>query len=409
MTTYTHTFPLSDMISPCGSNWDFYPYNEYSPNEICFFDIETTGLSADTANIYLIGAGYYEDESFDVIQWFADDYNSEKDMLINFMEFLNSYKVIMHYNGSSFDIPFIQKKCRYHSVSCEPLAGLKSVDLYTSLRKYAALLNLPNKKLKSFEKYVGFCRNDTSNGGELINVYAEYMQNTFIMQNATCPIKENEMLLKMMLLHNCEDITGLSQVASLLFLKDLNKLSVTVKDVSYSDEDSYLKVEYVCRLPGNYNFSSNIPIADTDKVINFSFVDDRMILTIPVFMTTLNYYFTDYKDYYYMTEEHTVMHKSIAIYADSSVRRKAKKSECFVSKEGLFLPVIKSGCFSSDRHIFRKNYTSKDYFIEYDEKMLSDTEWLITYYRQLFDVKTKSAGVSSADTKTAGTLPADEK
>ena len=109
---------------------------------------------------------------------------------------------------------------------------------------------------------------------------------------------------------------------------------------------------------------------------------NRITLTIPVFTTTLNYYFTDYKDYYYMTEEHTVMHKSIAVYTDASVRRKAKKSECYVSKDGIFIPVIKAGCFSADMHIFRKDYTSKNYFIELTENMYENTEWLLAYYRQ---------------------------
>ena len=84
-----------------------------------------------------------------------------------------------------------------------------------------------------------------------------------------------------------------------------------------------------------------------------------------------------------MTEEHTVMHKSVAVYTDSSVRRKAKKSECYVSKDGVFIPVIKSGCFSADMRIFRKDYTSKDHFIELTDNMYKDTEWLLTYYRQV--------------------------
>lgn len=375
MVTYTHTFPLSDMISPADGGWNFSPYNEYSLNEICFFDIETTGLSPDTSNIYLIGAGFYEDEYFKVIQWFADDYNSEKDMLVSFIDFIKSYKVIMHYNGAAFDIPFIQKKCRRHRLNSAPLGNLKSIDLYKSLRKYAALLNLPDKKLKSFEKYIGLDRDDTFDGGQLISVYAEYMQNKYL-------IKETDMLLKLLLLHNYEDITGLSQVASLLFLKELANLPVTVNNISPSEDNADITVTYNCRLCGNYNFASEIPVSDTGKSIKISFSMNRITLTIPVFTTTLNYYFTDYKDYYYMTEEHTVMHKSIAVYTDASVRRKAKKSECYVSREGIFIPVIKAGCFSSNVHIFRKDYTSKNYFIELNDTMYENTDWLLTYYRQ---------------------------
>lgn len=45
---------------------------------------------------------------------------------------------------------------------------MKNLDIYHALRKYAALLQLPDKKLKSFERYVGLNRDDTFNGGELI-------------------------------------------------------------------------------------------------------------------------------------------------------------------------------------------------------------------------------------------------
>ena len=37
-----------------------------------FIDIETTGLSKENANLYLIGCGYFKDNTYNTIQWFAD-------------------------------------------------------------------------------------------------------------------------------------------------------------------------------------------------------------------------------------------------------------------------------------------------------------------------------------------------
>ena len=42
-----------------------YPiYEPYSIDEIIFFDIETTGLSAKSSCVYLIGCMYYAQESW---------------------------------------------------------------------------------------------------------------------------------------------------------------------------------------------------------------------------------------------------------------------------------------------------------------------------------------------------------
>lgn len=131
MITYTHSFNLKEMISP-DKSWNFYPYNTYELSQICYFDIETTGLSADTSNIYLIGVGSYTDsDTFTVIQWFADDYNSEKNILKEFLEYIKQFDIIIHYNGSTFDIPYINKKCKRHAVNPSALNEMKNLDIYT--------------------------------------------------------------------------------------------------------------------------------------------------------------------------------------------------------------------------------------------------------------------------------------
>lgn len=379
MKIYEHSFLCKDMISPLNYSWNFFPYNEFSPCDMCFFDIETTGLSSDTSSIYLIGAGYYKGDCFNVIQWFADDYDSEREILISFLSFIEQYSVLFQYNGNTFDLPFIKSKCKKHNVDYSILNKHRHIDLYAGLRQYSKLLNLPNKKLKSFEEYVGLKRDDMYNGGELIAVYSKYMQNQFLNQ-------ENDSLLDLLLLHNYEDITGLSQIASLLFLREIDKLPLTVTDAVYNKTS--LDITYSCNIPGNYSFELNIPFGQSDSNTSCNIVcswnNNDIQLSIPVIRTSLNYFFADYKDYYYMINEGTVMHKSVAIYTDSSARRKAKKAECFVGKTSSFLPVCKQGCFSNGHRIFKNNYTSKEYFIEYNEKMLNDTELLLTYYRQLF-------------------------
>ena len=64
--------------------------------DICFFDIETTGLSPAVSSVYLIGAAFLRNDSLVLRQWFADDYVSEKAILASFADFASSPSVLMY-------------------------------------------------------------------------------------------------------------------------------------------------------------------------------------------------------------------------------------------------------------------------------------------------------------------------
>ena len=89
-----------------------------SLNSIGFFDIETTGLSPKASSLYLIGGMHYDPlyEQWCLIQWFADDYKSEKKILEYFLEYLKKFRVLYHFNGATFDIPYILQKCQKHHI-----------------------------------------------------------------------------------------------------------------------------------------------------------------------------------------------------------------------------------------------------------------------------------------------------
>ncbi|MBR6004400.1 MAG: ribonuclease H-like domain-containing protein, partial [Lachnospiraceae bacterium] len=75
-----------------------YPLENIAPlNEILFIDIETTGFTARTANLYLIGCLYY-DNAWKTKQFFAQTYSEEQDILNEFFSFAKSFKTLIHYN-----------------------------------------------------------------------------------------------------------------------------------------------------------------------------------------------------------------------------------------------------------------------------------------------------------------------
>ena len=85
-----------------------YPLEKLSPCEQCLFiDIETTGFTARTSNLYLIGCVYFKDGVFKSVQFFADEYSEETEVIDRFFDFASDYKYLNHFNGNNFDIPYI--------------------------------------------------------------------------------------------------------------------------------------------------------------------------------------------------------------------------------------------------------------------------------------------------------------
>lgn len=50
-------------------------------NDLLFFDIETTGFTANSSNLYLIGCAYKEGEIWHIKQFFAENTAEEADII----------------------------------------------------------------------------------------------------------------------------------------------------------------------------------------------------------------------------------------------------------------------------------------------------------------------------------------
>ena len=164
--------------------------------DIVFFDIETTGFSARSTTLYLIGVVYYKNNTWNIKQWFSEHPHNEAIVLASFFEFIKDYKTIVHFNGEGFDIPYLTSKFAKYNLPYS-FDNFKSLDIFKHTRKVHKLLKLENYKQKTIEKYLGIERNDKFSGGELINVYNQYL------------ITNDEELLHILLLHNKEDIIGM--------------------------------------------------------------------------------------------------------------------------------------------------------------------------------------------------------
>lgn len=89
---------------------------ELSPENCLFFDIETTGLSWKTSHLYLLGAVFYENETWIHRQWFCQKPGEEKEVLLAFSELLSTKKLLFHYNGTTFDVPYLMHKYTFYQL-----------------------------------------------------------------------------------------------------------------------------------------------------------------------------------------------------------------------------------------------------------------------------------------------------
>ena len=78
---------------------------------LLFYDLETTGLSGGASTIaFLAGFGWVENNKLFINQYFLHDFPGEIDFLLLINEFLDSGKILVSYNGKSFDHPLLRTR-----------------------------------------------------------------------------------------------------------------------------------------------------------------------------------------------------------------------------------------------------------------------------------------------------------
>ena len=298
-----------------------------SPEEMLFFDIETTGLRKETTQLYLIGCVFLRDGKWQMRQWLAGNTSDEEYILEDFLDLTGSFNTLVHFNGERFDIPYIKYKADYYMID-NHLDNMKSFDIYLNARVCRNLLGLDSMSQKSLEVFLGTQRRDVYDGGKLIPVYYEYEKNG------------SEQLEELLLLHNHDDLTGMLQILSILSYRDLFDKNYSFLNCSVNDDAMVLDFRLKHAVPAARNARCNGIFAD-DVMISVS--DDILSISIRITHTRAKMYFDNPSDYYYLPEQDMVIHKDLAKYTDRRKRTRATKNNCFVEKDGRFIPFFE-GC-----------------------------------------------------------------
>lgn len=336
--------------------YDFRHFStEIDIRKILFFDIETTGLSANTSHVYLIGIAHYVEHSWKLIQFFAQSFQDELLILKSFLSYTKDFSYLVSYNGETFDIPYLQALCKKYYLD-EDLQHLQSVDIYKHIRPYKKYLPVENLKQVSVEALFDIRREGDFSGGELIHTYHQYLKN------------QAEDLFDLILKHNFYDLQGLLHIAQLLALPSLTPNALTYHDcdirenrvtIRYKKPDGWdIPLYYTRSLQEYLDISCH-----TRHEIIFYTENEFLMIEVPSLYMEAFSYFENYKDYEYLIYENMPIHKSLSAFVDKSAKRKIKKEEAYIKKTSKYLPIFE-GSLPLPVKLFRVNYKSSLYLVD---------------------------------------------
>lgn len=290
-----------------------------------FFDIETTGFSPVKAIVYMIGCARRIKNRIVIDQYFAESPDDEAAVIEAFAGSLSGCSTIISFNGVGFDIPFLKNKYKKYKQD-DPFCNVQILDIFKELSPIKPLLCLENYKQKSIEAFLGIDREDKYSGGELINVYYEYLA------------QKDDEKLSLLLTHNYEDVLGMTKLLSILSYKECIHGIADITGVSvnpYTAYDGSLMNELIISFENKFSVPKSVSFHDNDIYLTIG--TTKSYLRAEIFEGEMRHFYSDYKNYYYLPKEDMAIHKSVAAYVDHEYREKCKAYNCYVRKTGTFI------------------------------------------------------------------------
>ncbi len=88
------------------------PEDVADPEQWLFLDVETTGLAGGSGTAFLVGIAWWEGGGLEIEQFFMRDYSEESSLLFALAERLAERRVLVTFNGKSFDWPLLETRYR---------------------------------------------------------------------------------------------------------------------------------------------------------------------------------------------------------------------------------------------------------------------------------------------------------
>jgi uncharacterized protein YprB with RNaseH-like and TPR domain len=167
---------------------------------IVFLDTETTGMQGAGMVPFLVGLGYFRGDDFHVVQYFIRDFDEEPSMLHALGKMLEQFRLVVTYNGSTFDIPLLESRfilARFDN----SFSGVPHLDLLTGARRLWRNGHGSCRLVALEREIVSFLRGSDIPGSMIPRVYFD-----FVNHGSSSTYRE----LQSVFTHNVYDIVSLA-------------------------------------------------------------------------------------------------------------------------------------------------------------------------------------------------------
>ena len=168
---------LADAVRCSGSGlWEQARWladpDEVGVEDLLFLDLETTGLGSSP--LFLVGTMVWDAGGLVVRQYFARDYSEERAAVACFLRLAEGRKLLVSFNGKSFDLPFVRMRAAANGLVC----GIDPAHLdllHVARRCWGG--RVPDCRLQTLERLLcGRTRTDDIPGHLIPDAYHEYVR-----------------------------------------------------------------------------------------------------------------------------------------------------------------------------------------------------------------------------------------
>jgi len=139
---------------------------------LVFLDLETCGLW--NAPLFLVGTLVWREGALCVRQFFARGYDEEAALLALWEQTVRDKRLLLSFNGKSFDVPFLRSRALFHGFP--PLPEPPHLDLLHESRRVWRN-RVPNHQLQTLERFLcARTREDDIASRDIPQAYDRYVR-----------------------------------------------------------------------------------------------------------------------------------------------------------------------------------------------------------------------------------------